>query len=75
MYGHYKPISYIIDEKPVVNILNEKIIYEVELIDYIERLDIEGDGSLMKYYIVKPEKNEWESPQDMDEINFDIKIS
>ena len=26
MYGHYKPISYIIDERPVVNILNEKII-------------------------------------------------
>ncbi len=28
----------------------------------------------MKYYIQKPEKNEWETPNDKDEINFDIKI-
>ena len=44
------------------------------MIDFIERVDVEGDGSLMKYYIQKPEKNEWETPNDKDEINFDIKI-
>ena len=51
---------------------SEQIIYEVELVDYIERFDIEGNGNFLKYYDMRAEKNEWETPTDMDEVRFDM---
>jgi hypothetical protein len=53
---------------------SEQIIYEVELVDYIERFDIEGNGDFLKYYDVRAEKNEWETPTDMDEVRFDVSV-
>jgi len=55
-------------------LLNEQIIYEVQLEDYVERFDVEGDGNFLKYYDVRPDKNEWETPADMDELRLDMAI-
>ena len=44
---------------------SEQIIYEVELVDYVERFDIEGNGDFLKYYNIRADKNEWETPTDM----------
>ena len=49
-------------------LLKETLIYEVELVDYQERQDIEGNGMFYKYYETKAHKNEWETPADRDEI-------
>lgn len=53
---------------------SEQIIYEVELVDFVARFDIEGNGDFLKYFDVRPDKNEWETPTDCDEVRFDIKI-
>ena len=53
----------------------ETIIYEVELIKAIERKDVEGDRNLFKYYERRPEKSEWETPTDRDEIIVNLKIT
>lgn len=42
--------------------------------DYVERFDIEGNGNFLKYYDVRCDKNEWETPCDMDEVRFDMVI-
>lgn len=54
--------------------MSEQIIYEVELVDSVPRFDIEGNGDFLKYYDVKPDKNEWETPTDQDEVRFDLTI-
>jgi hypothetical protein len=56
-------------------LISETIIYEVELVDFEERQDIEGNGIFYKYFETKPHKNEWETPADRDEIKFDVKIT
>ena len=43
---------------------SEQIIYEVELVDFVARFDIEGNGDFLKYFDVRPDKNEWETPTD-----------
>ena len=35
---------------------------------------IEGDGLFLKYYDARPDKNEWETPTDQDEVRFDMTI-
>lgn len=42
----------------------EQIIYEVRLVDFVARKDIEADGNFFKYAIVEPENHEWETPTD-----------
>lgn len=54
--------------------MKKGIIYEVKLLDWTERVDIEADGNFIKEYIVKPEKKEWEKPSDRDEIVLDFKL-
>lgn len=50
------------------------IIYEVKLLDWVERVDIEADGMFLKTYIHKPDKKEWEKPTDRDEIAISVRI-
>jgi hypothetical protein len=54
---------------------SEQIIYEVELVDYVERQDVEADGNFYKYFLTKPDKNEWETPKDDDEIKINLLIT
>jgi hypothetical protein len=43
-------------------------------VDFVARFDIEGNGLFLKYYDVRPDKNEWETPTDQDEVRFDMTI-
>ena len=54
--------------------MKKGIIYEVKLVDWIERIDIEADGNFIKEYIYKPDRSEWEKPKDIDEIKVNIRI-
>lgn len=53
--------------------MKKGIIYEVKLVDWVERIDIEANGNLLKTYIKKPETKEWEHPNERDEVVFSIK--
>jgi FKBP-type peptidyl-prolyl cis-trans isomerase 2 len=46
----------------------ETIIYEVEMIDFIPRVDIEANGNFYKYVDEPADKTEWETPTDQDEV-------
>lgn len=50
------------------------IIYEVKLIDWIERVDIEADGNFLKTFIQKPPSKEWERPSEIDELHLSFKV-
>jgi len=53
--------------------MTKSIIYEVELIDFIERVDIEANGNFLKTFLTKPSSKEWERPSEKDEIHLSIK--
>jgi hypothetical protein len=55
-------------------LMTKGIIYEVKLHDWIERVDIEGDGYFIKTTIVPPAKKEWEKPADCDEVKLSVKL-
>ena len=55
-------------------LLKEQIIYEVELVDFVERYDCEANGTFLKYFLQKPHENEWQTPTDRDEVKFDMKF-
>lgn len=50
------------------------IIYEVKLLDWIERIDIEADGNFIKTILTLADKKEWEKPTERDEIKINIRI-
>jgi hypothetical protein len=51
------------------------VIYEVKLLDWIDRMDIDGNGNFLKSIIVQGPKKEWEKPSDIDEITVSIKAT
>lgn len=55
-------------------LISESIVYEVELVDFVERQDIEMNGLFLKLYVNKADKNEWETPTDQDEFTLSIAI-
>lgn len=55
-------------------LISKGIIYEVQLLDWIERMDLEADGNFLKTTLVKGPKKEWEKPTDRDEIIVNISV-
>ena len=55
-------------------LVNEQIIYEVELIRIEVRQDIEANGIFYKWVEKPTEKHEWETPKDQDEIKVDFEL-
>lgn len=49
-------------------LLSKGIIYEVKLLDWVDRIDIDADGNFLKTVVNKAEKKEWEKPSDADEV-------
>ena len=45
-------------------LISKGVIYEVKLLDWIERVDIEADGNFLKTFSEKPKKGEWETPSE-----------
>lgn len=56
-------------------LLSHGVIYEVKLVDFQERADVDYDGNLLKTFIQKPKKRDWEHPKEVDEIIVNLKIS
>jgi len=48
-------------------LMTKGIIYEVTLLDWIERFDIEANGNFLKTFIAKAPKSSWSTPGDIDE--------
>jgi FKBP-type peptidyl-prolyl cis-trans isomerase len=55
-------------------LLTKGVIYEVKLLDWVDRIDIEGDGNFLKTVLKKAEKKEWEKPSDADEVQISVKL-
>lgn len=51
------------------------LIYEVKLLDWVDRTDIEADGNFLKT-VLKPasSKKEWEKPSERDEFIIDARL-
>ena len=63
-----------VDSENRKRLMTKGIIYEVKLLDWIERQDIEADGNFLKTFTRKAEKKEWETPKEIDEIKVNISI-
>lgn len=55
-------------------LMTKGIIYEVKLLDWIERVDIEADGNFIKTTIISAPKKEWEKPAECDEVEVSLKF-
>lgn len=55
-------------------LINEQIIYEVELVQVEVRQDLEANGIFLKYVKEPCEKHEWEAPTFNDFIKVDFKV-
>ena len=52
----------------------EDIVYEVKLHSWVDRDDIEYNGSLMKTFTNKPSRKDWDHPYSKDELTLNCKI-
>ena len=66
------PSGYEVEGEKREKLMKKGIIYEVKLLDWIERIDIEANGNLLKTFINKPSLKEWERPSEIDEITCSI---
>lgn len=55
-------------------LVSKGIIYEVKLLDWIEREDIDGDKAFIKTWIKKPARQEYERPTEIDEVLFNLRV-
>ena len=53
----------------------EQVIYEVELIDFVEQYDMEANRIFLKRPIKKAHDNEYETAKDIDEVMVDLTFS
>lgn len=68
------PVGYEeIDSEKRKRLISKGIIYEVQLVDWVERIDIEGEGNFLKTFIVKPVLKEWERATERDECDITVK--
>lgn len=66
------PVGYQEEGENRTRLMTKSIIYEVELVDFIERVDIEANGNLLKTFVTKPQSREWERPSEKDELTLTI---
>lgn len=69
------PIGYEVEGEPRTRLMKKGIIYEVKLIGWEDRTDIEADGNFVKTLVTVPDKKEWEKPTDRDELVFNLTAS
>jgi len=56
-------------------LLTKSLIYEVHLVDWVERSDVDADGKIFKQLITKARRNEHEHATDnLDRVHFDLRI-
>ena len=53
---------------------DEKLVYEIEILDIVEREELYFEQGVYKYPITKPNKSEKREPTDLDSVIFDITV-
>lgn len=62
------------DEAVRQRLLKKGIIYEVKLLDWVDRADIDGKGNFLKTIVTAAPKKEYELPADRDEVTFNVTL-
>ena len=63
------------DAERHAKITSKAVIYEVTMIDWIERMDMEANGLMYKQVIQKATRKEYELPnEEFDEVTFNMKV-
>mmetsp|Transcript_40013 Transcript_40013/g.52390 ORF Transcript_40013/g.52390 Transcript_40013/m.52390 type:complete len:116 (+) Transcript_40013:457-804(+) len=63
------------DAERRAKLTSKAVIYEVTLLDWVERFDMEANGLMWKQMRVKPPKKEYELPnEDFDEVLYNIRV-
>ena len=55
-------------------LMTKGIIYEVKLLDWVERHDIQANGVFLKTFITKAPQKSWSTPADLDEYIASYKV-
>jgi len=48
------------------------VIYEVELLHFVQRLDVDGQGKIFKQVEIKADKYDHQVPADLDDVDFTV---
>jgi hypothetical protein len=65
-----------ISEEFRARLLKKGVIYELKLLEWVDRIDLDGDdgdGKYLKTVVSQSEKREWEKPLDIDDIKFSVR--
>ena len=63
-----------VDSERRKKLLSKGVIYELTLVDFIVRRDMEANGNYYKQVWTKPKRNEYEFPNtDLDEVIYSLK--
>ena len=63
------------DAERRAKIISKAVIYEVTMVDWIERMDMEANGLMYKQVVQKSYKKEYELPnEEFDEVTFNMKV-
>ena len=78
-YGRKENIDKLIfppglDEALRQRLVTKGLIYEVKLLDWVDRADIDGKGNFLKTVVKAAPKKEWELPADRDEVTFKVTL-
>ena len=63
------------DAERRAKLTSKAVIYDVTMIDWIERMDMEANGLMYKEIITKASKKEYELPnEEFDEVTYNMKV-
>ena len=63
------------DAERRAKLVSKSVIYEVTMVDWIERMDMEANGLMYKQVIKKPSKKEYELPNEQyDEVTYNMRL-
>ena len=63
------------DAERRAKLTSKAVIYEVTLLDWVERMDMDGNTMLYKQTVTKASKKEFDLPnQDLDEVTLNMRL-
>lgn len=63
------------DSERRAKLTSKAVIYDVTMVDWIERMDMEANGLMYKEIITKASKKEYELPnEEFDEVTYNMKV-
>jgi hypothetical protein len=63
------------DAERRAKLTSKAVIYEVTMIDWVERMDMEANGLMYKQVVKKADKKEYELPnEEFDEVTYNMRL-